>query len=70
MWLNVAVPHHAAQALADLDLRYNRLSGPAFPPAWLEGGRFAGLAIYDVTGNSQLTGTLPPALHWPKLNDM
>ena len=60
----------AVQLLGSLNLDHNRLSGPAFPPAWLEGGRFNDLRIYDVSGNSQLTGTLPAALHWAKLNEV
>jgi hypothetical protein len=48
----------------------NRLAGPAFPAAWLEAGAFAELSVVDLSDNAQLTGTLPPDLSWPNLEQL
>ncbi|KAL4428495.1 hypothetical protein ABPG75_002584 [Micractinium tetrahymenae] len=54
---------------AIISLERNILSGPAFPPAWLEGS-MPGLLDLQLSGNTQLTGTLPPSLPWPLLRTL
>jgi len=51
--------------LAVLSLANNSLSGPAFPPAWLEPEALPRLIVLDVAGNPGLGGTLPANLSWP-----
>lgn len=52
-----------------LSLAGNALTGPAFPPAWLERGSLRSLEHFLV-GGTALTGTLPPGLAWPKLQQL
>ena len=53
--------------LESLGLCANSLSGPAFTPAWTRPGALGTLSSLDLAGNTQLTGTLPANLQWPKL---
>jgi hypothetical protein len=48
-------------------LSNNSLTGPAFPPAWLELGAMAGLRELRLKNAAGLTGTLPFNLPWPNL---
>lgn len=50
-------------------MRSNQLSGPAFPPAWLAPGAFGSLSFLALGWNG-LTGSLPPALAWPRLETL
>ena len=45
-----------------LDLTDNLLTGPAFPPAWLAPGALPDLKHLALSGNANLTGTLPANL--------
>lgn len=47
-----------------------RLSGPAFPPAWLEDGAMRQLVELSVSLNPLLTGALPPSLSWPRIHSL
>jgi hypothetical protein len=49
----------------------NHLTGPAFPPAWLDASMPA-LAFLSLSNATELTGTLPPNLpfRWPHLVDL
>ncbi len=47
----------------------NKLSGPAFPPAWVASGALSNLTSLDLA-NNQLTGTLPATVPWPRLASM
>lgn len=51
----------------EIGLVNNRLSGPAFPPAWLAPNSTLDLRQYEITDNPGLTGTLPAALNWSRL---
>lgn len=53
-----------------LILRNNSLSGPAFPPAWLQPGTLPQLGEYDLSGNPLLAGLLPANLSWPSLSTL
>lgn len=53
--------------IRDLTLINNSLTGPAFPSRWLAPAAMPLLGWLDVSGNAQLTGTLPSNLAWPKL---
>ena len=57
----------AATALRQLRLAGNNLSGPIFPPAWLQPGRLPSLEALDLAGNAGLVGSLPASLLWPSL---
>jgi len=51
-----------------LMLGRNRLTGPAFPPAWLDGPTMLPhLELFFLSENTALTGTLPAHLPWPRL---
>jgi hypothetical protein len=52
-----------------LSLARNDLLGPAFPPAWLESGALRSLK-YFLVGGTALTGSLPPQLAWPQLQQL
>jgi hypothetical protein len=45
-----------------LNLSENLLTGPALPPAWLEPGAMPDLKHLVLSGNANLTGTLPSNL--------
>lgn len=49
----------------ELQLEDNDLSGPAFPPAWLQPGSLPKLSLLILSDNPGLTGTLPASLPWP-----
>ena len=53
-----------------LSLASNQLTGPAFPPAWLEPGSLPSLSALFLSGNVGLTGTLPASLPWPNLQSL
>jgi hypothetical protein len=53
-----------------VSLANNSLTGPAFPPAWLELGALPGLHFLDVTANGGLAVTLPANLSWPSLRSL
>jgi hypothetical protein len=53
-----------------LFLARNSLTGPAFPPAWLESGALPQLEYLKLGGNTGLAGTLPEQLAWPRLQFM
>ena len=60
--------------LSVLSLANNSLTGPAFPVAGLQVTKDKtppqGLAVYDVSGNAALSGTLPAELPWPYLTTL
>lgn len=62
--LNAPLPELQMHALS---LRGNQLTGPAFPPSWLQQGA---LVILILSGNHGLTGTLPASLPWPYFNEL
>ena len=72
-WVNLLFPHLPAslympawlQARALL-VGFNGLTGPAFPPTWLQVGGMPRLEGLSLSHNA-LTGTLPANLTWPKL---
>lgn len=53
-----------------LDIGGGHLTGPAFPPAWLEPGAMPALKNLALEGNRNLTGTLPAHLSWPQLETL
>ena len=57
----------SATALRQLRLAGNNLTGPIFPPAWLQPGRLPSLEALDLAGNTGLAGSLPANLSWPSL---
>ncbi|KAI3433944.1 hypothetical protein D9Q98_003746 [Chlorella vulgaris] len=57
----------AEKGMHALSLRGNQLTGPAFPPSWLQQGA---LVILILSGNHGLTGTLPASLPWPYFNEL
>jgi hypothetical protein len=50
-----------------LDSSANLLAGLAFPPAWLEAGALPHLDYLALSGNANLTGSLPAILPWTQL---
>ena len=53
--------------VTNLILHNNNLSGPAFPPAWLEMGSLPHLTLLVLRGNA-ITGTIPSSARpWPAL---
>jgi hypothetical protein len=48
-------------------LASNVLSGPAFPPSWLQPGTFPNLQYLTLAENAGLSGTLPSNLSWPTI---
>jgi hypothetical protein len=60
----------AATALRQLRLAGNNLSGPIFPPAWLQPGRLPSFEVLDLAGNAGLVGSLPANLSWPSLRSL
>lgn len=58
-----ATTHPQAEIIS---LERNALTGPAFPPAWLE-GYMPGLLHLGLSDNTGLTGSLPATLPWPQL---
>jgi hypothetical protein len=61
------VCHRPANLQAkNLVLGFNRLVGPAFPPAWLQAGAMPRLEDLALSHNG-LSGTLPTNLTWPYL---
>ena len=56
--------------VAVLSLCGNKLSGPAFPAAWLQPGAMDALQYLCLSGNPGITGTLPANLSWPMLHAM
>lgn len=58
----------AVQAtLCELGLQHNRLTGPAFPPTWLAPDSKLNLRRLQISYNPGLSGRLPPALNWSKV---
>jgi hypothetical protein len=53
-----------------LTLTSNQLTGPAFPPAWLEPGSLTSLTALFLSGNAALSGTLPPSMPWLNLQSL
>ena len=53
-----------------IDMGDNRLTGPAFPLAWLLPGAMAQLQVLNLGGNAGLVGVLPPDLQWPALKNL
>ena len=53
-----------------LDLSGNLLTGPAFPPAWLEAGSLPHLEHLALSGNANLTGALPATRPWTQLQTL
>jgi hypothetical protein len=51
--------------LKQLSLGCNQLRGPVLPEAWLRPGMLPRLFSLSLSGNADLTGTLPPQLAWP-----
>lgn len=56
--------------VASIRLQGNRLSGPAFPAAWLTPRAMRRLELLALDGNACLSGSLPPGLAWPRLNTL
>ena len=54
--------HVCALQVHSLDLTDNLLTGPAFPPAWVAPGALPSLRHLSLSGNANLTGTLPANL--------
>jgi len=55
------------EALTDVGLQHNQLTGPAFPPAWLALNSTLDLRRLQISNNTGLGGSLPPALNWSRL---
>ena len=53
-----------------LMLRGNVLTGPTFPPAWLEPRMLPDLQVLELSDVPGLTGTLPASLPWPNLIEL
>ena len=54
-----------------LVLSNNLLRGPAFPATWMMPGSLPAMMLLDLSGNRDLTGTLPADMSfWPSLTDL
>lgn len=63
--------HTRAVQVTGLSLRDNgRLTGPAFPPAWLARGGMRCLRWLHLNGNPGLTAAPPAGLPWPNLAEL
>ena len=67
---NHEAPCATCMQASQLALSRNALTGPAFPPAWLEPGALPRLASLLLAGNPGLTGSLPPGLAWPLFQEL
>lgn len=65
-----ALPPLPSVQLKTLVLAHNNLSGPAFPPTWLEPDSMPALQSLTLDGNKCLGGALPANLSWPDLETL
>lgn len=71
--LHFPTPHSSPCCPVQLEtlvLNDNNLTGPAFPPAWLQPGSMRALQTLQLNGNERLAGTLPASLSWPALQTL
>lgn len=58
------------QRVLSVFLGHNRLSGHAFPPAWLRVNTTMDVESLGLDSNARLGGTLPSQLPWRSLREM